>query len=54
MEGLNIFRLYDADGNGLIARDELIAIFKDLDPVHWAEQRVDSLLAEVDINGDGN
>eukprot|EP00438_Fugacium_kawagutii_P017294 Skav213691 [mRNA] locus=scaffold491:581753:585257:- [translate_table: standard] len=50
---LEAFKKFDADGNGSICREELVAVLRALDPDDWDDNAVDHLLAKADANGDG-
>lgn len=52
-ELVDVFQQYDVNGDGKIQREELAAVFRELDPVHWTDQRIDSLMNLADQNGDG-
>eukprot|EP00931_Biecheleriopsis_adriatica_P088004 TRINITY_DN62403_c0_g1_i1.p1 TRINITY_DN62403_c0_g1~~TRINITY_DN62403_c0_g1_i1.p1 ORF type:complete len:520 (+),score=108.73 TRINITY_DN62403_c0_g1_i1:36-1595(+) len=47
------FRRFDADGDGIITRDELKRIFEKLSKKHMSDAEVQELLEEIDTNGDG-
>lgn len=50
---LSTFRLFDRNGDGTIAREELEMVLKLLDPQMWTDANVDKLLEGADANGDG-
>jgi calcium-dependent protein kinase len=47
------FRKFDANGDGLISKDELTTIFKTLSGSKFDAKDVDSLMAAADLNKDG-
>lgn len=48
-----VFRSFDGNGDGLISKEELAAVFKVIDPVYWTDQLIDKLMAEADLDGNG-
>lgn len=49
-----IFRVFDADKNGVLSRDEIARIMRKLAPKQWKEDAtVDALFAAADVNHDG-
>lgn len=47
-----IIRVFDADGNGVIDREELHKVMSSLNET-LTEQELDAMIQEADINGDG-
>eukprot|EP00927_Polykrikos_kofoidii_P021135 TRINITY_DN20112_c0_g1_i3.p1 TRINITY_DN20112_c0_g1~~TRINITY_DN20112_c0_g1_i3.p1 ORF type:complete len:585 (+),score=112.27 TRINITY_DN20112_c0_g1_i3:157-1911(+) len=50
---LRIFRAFDLDGDGAIARDELARVLKALDKDKWTDDQLSEFLEAADLNGDG-
>jgi len=50
---LKSFKEFDTDGSGAVSPDEIRAAFKKLGS-RMSEEKVNELIAKVDINGDGN
>ena len=44
--------MYDEDGNGMISKDELESLVKELDP-HFPRDEFDTVFKAIDLNGDG-
>lgn len=49
----SVFRRFDKNGDGFIDRDDLIRVFRRLDPHAWTDQRIDALLFAADGDDDG-
>jgi hypothetical protein len=49
---MEVFRKFDADGNGTISKQELMAFMSEICS-EWSEENVDTLVSQVDRNGDG-
>lgn len=47
------FRQFDEDGNGVISREELAFVLRQVDPEYWDDHALDELLAKADCSGDG-
>ena len=47
------FVAYDANGDGFISRDELQALFLELNHGFWDDDKFDQLFMDADVNGDG-
>jgi len=51
------FQGFDENGDGLVDREELSQAMQKLDEDYWGgelgEQRIDSLMSEIDVDGDG-
>lgn len=45
-------RVFDADGNGVIDRDELLKVMSSLNE-SLTEEELDAMVREADSNGDG-
>lgn len=51
-ELLQAFKIFDADGNGTISKDELKRVM-DMLGEKLSESQIDEMMKEADINGDG-
>merc|ERR1712217_775411 len=50
---MEVFRRFDANGDGMIDKDELGVILQKLDPSTFTNESVDDLLSAADTNKDG-
>eukprot|EP00929_Paragymnodinium_shiwhaense_P008642 TRINITY_DN11259_c0_g1_i1.p1 TRINITY_DN11259_c0_g1~~TRINITY_DN11259_c0_g1_i1.p1 ORF type:complete len:659 (+),score=237.32 TRINITY_DN11259_c0_g1_i1:80-2056(+) len=51
---LECFKRFDVDGDGIITRSELAKLFQSIDPDHWDNAKIESLMQCADTNSDGN
>lgn len=51
---VQVFRRFDADGDGFITKTELAGVFQAVDHAYWNETRIAELMNAADTNGDGN
>jgi len=49
---MEVFRKFDADGDGTISKEELMAVMSEVCS-HWTEEDVETLVSQADRNGDG-
>jgi len=49
---MEVFRKFDADGNGTISKEELMAFMSEICS-DWSEEDIDTLVSQCDKNGDG-
>eukprot|EP00747_Dinoflagellata_sp_TGD_P029771 gnl/TRDRNA2_/TRDRNA2_134161_c0_seq1.p1 gnl/TRDRNA2_/TRDRNA2_134161_c0~~gnl/TRDRNA2_/TRDRNA2_134161_c0_seq1.p1 ORF type:complete len:547 (-),score=156.39 gnl/TRDRNA2_/TRDRNA2_134161_c0_seq1:180-1820(-) len=47
------FRRFDTNKDGVITKDELAAVLKNLDPKSWDDKKINTLLSAADTNKDG-
>eukprot|EP00927_Polykrikos_kofoidii_P012193 TRINITY_DN15245_c0_g7_i1.p1 TRINITY_DN15245_c0_g7~~TRINITY_DN15245_c0_g7_i1.p1 ORF type:complete len:120 (+),score=26.49 TRINITY_DN15245_c0_g7_i1:81-440(+) len=50
---VEVFRLFDQNGDGGIDRDEMANVLQLLDPVVWTDQRIEQMFEAADCNMDG-
>lgn len=50
---LKLFSKFDTSGDGYIDRDELRQVLQGLNPEGWTDAKFDTLLAALDMDGDG-
>lgn len=48
-----VFQHFDANGDGVIQREELVQVLQLLDGERWTDQRIDDLVVAADANQDG-
>jgi len=48
-----VFQHFDANGDGVIQREELVQVLQLLDGERWTDQRIDDLVLAADANHDG-
>ena len=47
------FRCFDADSSGLISKDEIRDVMREMGEFHMNEADFDAVLASMDLDGDG-
>ena len=50
---IEIFKIWDRDGNGSVDKEELKAVMSSLRQQEVSDETVNAMLAEADVNSDG-
>ena len=50
---VELFKIFDRDGNGSIEKDELKTVMSDISGDHVSDEEVNDMLVEADTNKDG-
>ena len=50
---IEIFKIWDRDGNGSVDKEELKAVMSSLSQQEVSDETVNEMLAEADVNSDG-